>query len=89
MPENVELIVRLHPTGGEDIAVWTRDFTGVGEALDAIAEAIDNRRNLTLRKVRYQGDLGESAVVVNLENVVTVRVLESDTTGADASGQYL
>jgi hypothetical protein len=89
MPENVELIVRLHPTGGEDIAVWTRDFTGVGEAIDAIADAIDHRRNLTLRKVRYQGDLGQSAVVINLKNVVTVRVLESDASGDDASGQYL
>jgi len=89
MPENVELIIRLHPTGGEDIALRSRDFPGPREALSAIAQAIDERRSLTLKLARYEGDTSESAVVINLANLVTVRVLETDTSDTTAAGQYL
>jgi uncharacterized protein YjaG (DUF416 family) len=89
MPDNVELIVRLHPTSGEDVALWSRDFAGSREALDAIAQALDDRHGLTLTHVRYDGDVSESAVIINLANVVTVRVLETDTSDTTTAGQYL
>jgi uncharacterized protein YjaG (DUF416 family) len=89
MPDNAELIVRLHPANGEDIALWSRDFRGVTEALVAIGAAIDDRRSLSLTHVRYEGDTAESAVVINLANVVSVRVLETEASAAPGSGQYL
>jgi uncharacterized protein YjaG (DUF416 family) len=89
MPDKVELMVRLHPMSGEDTALTSRDFASAAEALDAISRAMDDRRSLILVHARYEGDVGESAVVVNLANVVTVRVLETDTTGTSTAGQYL
>ncbi len=89
MSDKVELIVRLHPTNGEDIALRTRDFSDATEALGALAQAMDERRSVTLALARYEGDTGESAVVINLANVVTVRVLETDTSDLTAGGQYL
>ena len=88
MPDNVELTVRLHSVSGEDVSVITRDFGGAAEALDAIGDALNERRSLTLTRARSNGETGEHGVVINLANVVFVSV---HTTG-DASvetGQYI
>jgi hypothetical protein len=89
MPDNAELILRLHPVNGEDIALWSRDFAGLTEALAAIVAALDERHSLTLTHARYERDAGESAVVINLANVVSVRVLETKADEAASAGQYL
>jgi histidinol phosphatase-like PHP family hydrolase len=84
--DNVELIMRFHPVGGEDVSVISADFAGEAEAVQAIARAVDERRSLVLIRARYNREAGESGVVVNLANVVSVRV---STTDSDTTGQYL
>jgi hypothetical protein len=84
--DKVELIMRFHPVGGEDVSVLTADFTTPGEALETIARALDERRSLVLTRARYNREAGENALVVNLANVVSVRVARNDS---EASGQYL
>ena len=86
MAENVELIMRFHPVGGEDVSVISADFAGQAEAVQAIARALDERRSLVLIRARYNREAGENGVVVNLANVVSVRV---STTDSDTTGQYL
>jgi hypothetical protein len=86
MVDNVELIIRFHPVGGEDVSVLSADFGGEAEALEAISRALDERRSLVLVRARYNREAGESGVVVNLANVVSVRVSKTDS---DATGQYL
>ncbi len=86
MPDNVVLIMRFHPVGGEDVSVISRDFDGEREALEAIAGALDERRGLVLTHARYDREAGENGVVINLANVVSVRVT---TTDSAAAGQYL
>jgi hypothetical protein len=88
MPDNVELILRLHPMGGDDIALMTMDFTSPEEALERIIRAIDEKRSLLLRRARFERETRESGVVVNLRNVVTARVLEADH-AETTTGQYL
>ena len=48
MPDNIVLIMRFHPVGGEDVTVVSEDFGGEREALEAIAQALDERRSLVL-----------------------------------------
>ena len=86
MPANVELILRLHPVGGEDLSLVTTDFDTPQDALDAIARALDERRSLVLRRARYNREAYENAVVINLTNVVSVRVARHDS---QTTGQYL
>jgi hypothetical protein len=86
MTDKVELIVRFHPVGGEDVSVLTRDFGGEQEAMDAIVRALDERRSLVLMRARYNREEGESGVVVNLANVVSIRLSAMDS---NAAGQYL
>jgi hypothetical protein len=82
----MELIMRFHPVGGEDVAVLSADFAEPREALAAIARALDERRSLVLNKARYNREPTENGVVLNLANIVSVRV---STTDSDATGQYL
>jgi hypothetical protein len=87
--DNTELIMRFHPVGGEDISLLSTDFGAPEEALEAITRAIDERRGLILTHARYtRDDDSEHLVIINLANVVSVRVSKTDhdTTGA---GQYL
>ena len=56
------------------------------EALEATARALDERRSLILTHARYDREEDENGVVINMANVVSVRV--SKTAGA-ATGQYL
>jgi hypothetical protein len=84
--DNIVLIMRFHPVGGEDISVICRDFSGEREALEAIARALDERRSLVLTHARYDREADENGVVIDLANMVSVRV--SKTEGA-AAGQYL
>jgi hypothetical protein len=86
MAENVQLIMRFHPVGGQDVALLSKDFTGEQEALEAIARALDERRSLVLTRARYDRDTADNSVVINLSNVVSVRVATTDSTTA---GQYL
>ena len=86
MPDNVELIVRFHPVAGEDVTLLTTDFGGPEGALQAIVRALDERRSLILAHARYNREVGENAVVVNLANVVFVRVSRNDS---ETTGQYL
>ena len=86
MPDNIVLIMRSHPVGGEDVTVASEDFGGEREALEAIAQALDERRSLVLTQARYGREAGHSGVIINLANVVSVRVSQTDTA---ATGQYL
>ena len=47
MPDNIVLIMRFHPVGGEDVSVVSEDYGGEREALEAIAQALDGRRSLS------------------------------------------
>ncbi|GAB3844125.1 hypothetical protein GCM10027610_058030 [Dactylosporangium cerinum] len=84
--DNIELIMRFHPVGGEDVSVLSADFGGPEEAVEAIARALDGRRGLVLTHARYNREANENGVVINLANVVSVRVSKTDS---DATGQYL
>ena len=84
--DNIELIMRFHPVGGEDVALLSSDFAGPEEALEAIARALDERRGLILSRARYNREASENGVVINLANVVSVRVSKTDS---DTTGQYL
>jgi hypothetical protein len=84
--DNVELIIRFHPVGGEDVSVISADFGGEAEALEAITRALDERRSLVLVRARYNREASENGVVVNLANVVSVRVSKTDS---ESAGQYL
>jgi hypothetical protein len=86
VPDNVVLIMRFHPVGGEDVSVISGDFTSEREAVEAIARALDKQRSLVLRHARYNREADENGVIVNLANVVSVRVSKTDSA---ATGQYL
>ncbi len=86
MPDSVELILRFHPVGGEDVSVLSEDFGGAEEALQAVARALDERRSLVLTRARYDREAAENGVVINLANVVSVRVSKKDSA---TTGQYL
>ena len=85
--DNIELIMRFHPVGGEDLSLISADFAGEAEAITAIARALDERRSLVLVQARYNREAGENGVVINLANVVSVRVSKTDS--ATTGGQYL
>ena len=86
MPDNIVLIMRFHPVGGEDVSVVTEDYGGEREALEAIAQALNDRRSLVLTQARYDREAGHSGVIINLANVVAVRVSKTDSA---ATGQYM
>ena len=86
MPDNIVLIMRFHPVGGEDVSVVTEDYGGEREALEAIAQALDDRRSLVLTQARYDRETGHSGVIINLANVVSVRVSKTDSA---ETGQYM
>jgi len=86
MPDNIVLIMRFHPVGGEDVSVVCEDFGGELEALEAVAHALDERRSLVLTHARYDRQADENGVIINLANVVSVRVSKTDSA---AAGQYL
>ena len=86
MPDNVVLIMRFHPVGGEDVSVISEDFPGEHEALEAVAHALNERRSLVLHHARYNREAEENGVIINLANVVSVRVSSTDSA---ATGQYL
>jgi len=86
VPDNTVLIMRFHPVGGEDVSVVTEDYGGEREALEAIAQALNDRRSLVLTQARYDREAGHSGVIINLANVVSVRVSKTDSA---ATGQYM
>ncbi len=86
VPDNIVLIMRFHPVGGEDVSVVSEDFGGEREALEAVAQALDDRRSLVLTQARYDREADQSGVIINLANVVSVRVSKTDSA---ATGQYM
>jgi hypothetical protein len=86
VPDNIVLIMRFHPVGGEDVSVVSADFGGEREALEAVAQALDDRRSLVLTQARYDREAHHSGVIINLANVVSVRVSKTDSA---AAGQYM
>jgi hypothetical protein len=86
MTDTIELIMRFHPVGGEDVSLLCEDFAGEQEAVQEIIRALDERRGLVLTKAKYNRESSEHAVVINLANVVSVRVSTKDS---DTAGQYL
>ncbi|TMR90629.1 hypothetical protein [Nonomuraea basaltis] len=86
MSENVTLIIRFRLVGGEDVSVMSGDFDGEPEAVAAISRAVDERRSLVLMQARYEREDDVHGVVINLANVVSVRVSKTDSAEA---GQYL
>jgi hypothetical protein len=86
VPDNIVLIIRFHPVGGEDVSVVSEDFGGEREALEAIAQALDERRSLVLPRARYDREADQNGVIINLANVVSVRVSK---TASAATSQYL
>lgn len=86
MTDQIELIMRFHPMGGEDVALLSEDFASEQNAVQAVTRALDERRSLVLTRARYNRESDEHTVVVNLANVVSVRISTKDS---DATGQYL
>jgi hypothetical protein len=86
VPDNIVLVMRFHPVNGEDVLVVSQDFTGEREALEAVARAMDERRSLVLMRATYDREADENGVVINLANVLSVRVSKTDSA---AAGQYL
>lgn len=86
MADELELIMRFHLVGGEDVSLITSDFAGQAQAIEAIARALDEHRGLVLVRARHDRQEAESPVVVNLANVVSVRVSKTDS---GTTGQYL
>jgi hypothetical protein len=84
--DNIELDLRFHPVGGEDVSLLSADFGGPQEALKAIARALDERRSLVLTHARDNREAVENGVVINLANVVSVRVSKTD---GETTGPYL
>ena len=86
MAEIIELIMRFHPVGGEDVSLLSTDFGSEAQALEAIADALDGRRSLVLAHARHNREASENGMIINLANVVSVRVSSKDS---DTTGQYL
>ena len=86
MADKVELVMRFHPAAGEDVSLLCEDFTSEQEAVQEITRALDERRSLVLTRARYDRESGEHGVVINLANVLSVRVSTRDS---DTTGQYL
>jgi hypothetical protein len=77
---------RATPRGCDSLDAEQRRFRGEKEALEAIAQALNEQRSLILSKAKYGREAGENGVVINLANVVFVRV---STTDSGTTGQYL
>ena len=78
VPDKTVLIMRFHPVGGEDVTVVCGDFLGEREALEAVAHAIDEHHSLVLNEARYEREPEEIGVVLNVANVVSMRVSKTD-----------
>jgi hypothetical protein len=84
--DNDELLIRFHVVAGEDISVISRDFSDQRGAMTAIGDAMNEHRSLRLLEARYEREADVTGLVVNLANVVSVRVSKKDSA---ATGQYL
>lgn len=71
---------------GEDVTVVSKDFRGETQAIAGIVCASDGRRSLVLTKARYDRAERVDGVIVNLANVVSVRV---SCSGSTDGGQCL
>jgi hypothetical protein len=70
-----------------DVSLLSTDFGGPEEALEAVARAFFGRAaRSSLDRAKYNREANENGVVINLANVVSVRVSKTDS---DTTGQYL
>jgi hypothetical protein len=76
VPDGIVLIVRIHPVGSENVSWYRRTFAGEREALEAIAQALHERRSLVLTHARYDREADQNGVIINLANVVSLQVSE-------------
>ena len=54
MPDNIVLIIcAFTRVGVEDVSVVSEEFGGEREALEAVAQALDDRRSLVMIQARY------------------------------------
>jgi hypothetical protein len=86
MTDGMELIIRFHAVSGDHIALTSSDFAETAEALQAIANALNERRGLVLNQVKYDSEASVEGAVIHLANVVTVQV---STEHGDTTRQYL
>src|SRR5260221_6320630 len=86
VPDNVVLIMRFHPVGGEDVSVISEDFTGDHEALEAVGHALDQRRRLGVRHAREEPPTDENWILIHPANTRSGRASRADSA---ATGQYL
>src|SRR5206468_5117406 len=76
VPDNIVLIMRFHPVGGEDVSVVSEDFAGEGEELEAIDRALDERRSLVLNHARYDRAADQLGSILYIDKKVTDRMTE-------------
>lgn len=86
MADKVDLVIRFHPVGGDDVSLLSGDFARPEEAVEAIARALDERRSLVLNHARDDPEATENGMVINLANVVSVRVSRRE---GEEAGPYL
>src|SRR5258708_15412143 len=79
VPDNVVLIMRFHPVGGEDVSVISEDFTGEHEALEAVARARDQPGGLALPHSRSDREANEKREIINLSNIGSRRRSSTDS----------
>lgn len=88
MAGNPELTIWLRPVSGESFAVRSTEFSSVDKALTALSDAFRDGRGLRFRSAAT-GDDAEDGLV-NLANIVAVRVWRTESTGDETgTGQYL
>jgi len=82
---NPALTILIYPTAGEPFALTTTGFETEDRAVDEIASAFSS--GTPLRLTDRSENEGDTTLVLNLVNIIAVRVLPMATGGK--TGQYL
>jgi hypothetical protein len=85
MSEDLALTIMIYPMAGEPFAVTTTDFDTEDQAVEHIASALTSAT--PLRLTDHNDPEGNTTLVLNLANVIGVRVLSASATSQ--TGQYL
>ena len=81
--------LRLHPVAGDDVSIMSRDFAGEGEVLSVISHALAERRGVVVfAPARYEREVAEHGVVINMANVVFVVVLKTSAPSEKPANTY-
>jgi hypothetical protein len=83
--ENPALTILIYPMAGEPFTLTTTDFDTEDRAVDELASAFGT--GTVLRLTDRGEDAGDTTLVLNLTNIVAVRVLPR--AGNGKTGQYL